>query len=131
MDFLKQVVKSAKILKVSLWFSEILPQLVVQDRIKWLFTKKMYRLSEKTFDNLWFIERNFQVKLGTCLYITFSMSKLDENSFYKFRNILGGVWVMGNIEISFFLVFLFFLYRKSIIFPVFLQEIQTPGNVPL
>ena len=46
-----------------------------------------------------------------------------------YRKVLGGVWEI--IEIWFFLVFMFFLYRKSIIFPVFLQEIQTPGNVPL
>ena len=61
----------------------------------------------------------------------FSMSKIKNNSIHMYRNVFGGVWVMEIIEILFFLVFLVFLYRKLIIFPVFLQEIQTPGNVPL
>ena len=76
-------------------------------------------------------ERNFRMQLGICLYISFSISKIKKTWFFKYRNVLGGVWVMEIIKIGFFLVFLVFLYRKSIIFPVFLQEIQTPGNVPL
>ena len=83
---------------------KILPQLVqVRGRLVTLMTfykiRKDIVSMKKPLIILSFLKRNFQLKLGKCLHISLSMSKIKKNSFYMYRKVLGGVWVMEIIEI--------------------------------